>query len=81
MAAGKFTSIAEYKPHLYVTHTHNHTTRQKPYLYSTYYEPDISKAPRQAFIRSGISLPSFPRHRRSLHFGWFSFPVPLRVGG
>jgi len=33
------------------------------------------------FIGSGISLPLLPRHRTSLHFGWYSFSVPLRVEG
>jgi len=26
-------------------------------------------------------LPLLPRCRASLHFGWYSFPIPLRVGG
>ena len=26
-------------------------------------------------------LPLLPSHRASPHFGWYSFPVPLRVGG
>jgi len=26
-------------------------------------------------------LPLLPRCRVSLHFGWYSFPIPLRVGG
>jgi len=40
--------------------------------------PVISKALGLAFIQSGISLPSLPGHRTSLHFGWYSFPIPLR---
>jgi len=33
------------------------------------------------FIQSGIGLPLLPGHRTSLHFGWYSFPIPLRAWG
>jgi len=40
--------------------------------------PVISKALELSFIQSGISLPSLPGHRTSLHFGCYLFPVRLR---
>jgi len=31
---------------------------------------------------NGMSHSAFtPNHKASLHFGWYSFPVPQRVGG
>ena len=35
------------------------------------------------FIHKWIEpyLPLFPNHRASPHFGWYSFPAPLKVGG
>jgi len=77
-----------------VTITHYHTTKRSlictaliilaGYLEGAQVQHVLTRdyailAATHMFIRSGISLPLLQGHRSSLHFGWYSFPAPLRV--
>jgi len=70
---------------------------KEAYLFSAYYELLISRCSGMAHANEGSSvLPAIhtfihkwnepyllltPSRRASPHFGWYSFPVLLRVGG
>jgi len=67
---------------------------KEAYLYSAYYDLPISRRSRMARVRNGShsftchphvypqmkwTIPAF--NPTSPQFGWYSFPVPLRIGG